>query len=631
MSALSIQVPFPVFQDRDGQPLDNGYVWLGTVNLNPQTNPVVAYYDAALTLVAAQPLRTLNGYISRAGSPAQVYVDGNNFSILVQDSKGTMVYNFPQGTGIEPVPNNASGIVYDPAGTGAVATTVQTKLRESVSVKDFGAVGDGVTDDTAAIQAAINYCKTQNTGVQDTNNGGQATLFFPQGMFKVTSTLNCNVANGLWLQGDGIRTTTIVFVASADDLFSYSQYIDCKVSDMTLTTGTVSVVGGLPTVAVPVTRNNIAFRFNGNGGGTNFEFNNVAFWSFDKALNSTDNIVNVDNHVYNHCRFYNNNIVWNNTNPQAVVWAFNECKIFSTQQYVFKNAGGDLRVYGGDFINKGTFYYAELLNMGLDAHFQDVRFENYQNIDPTSTPKYIEIVSGTHYNIVFDHCTARGGGTLTGKTSGYLSGLFNVLVRDCAGFSGNWEIQASSSLSGIMSTLIFNGCDDSIVINQTLYPAQGNKPINLVFEKKKVITAFINRRFSGVVGSLQTAALAGGVQSDFMRFEGAINASTGTKSFPVFCLSPYQLAFAGADIVWTNNTTNTVVIDIYADSTKAVKLATVTTAAASGARQVISIAASSLLARHTITSVSDPMYLEFVAAGNAGTCAANINLNFVLA
>jgi polygalacturonase len=164
MSALSIQVPFPVFQDRDGQPLDNGYVWIGTANLNPQTNPVVAYFDAALTIVAAQPLRTLNGYISRAGTPAQVYVDGNNFSILVQDSKGSMVYSFPQGTGIEPVPNNASGIVYDPAGTGAVATNVQTKLRESVSVKDFGAVGDGVTNDTTAFQLASNYINAQDGG-----------------------------------------------------------------------------------------------------------------------------------------------------------------------------------------------------------------------------------------------------------------------------------------------------------------------------------------------------------------------------------------------------------------------------------------------------------------------------------
>jgi hypothetical protein len=45
-------------------------------------------------------------------------------------------------------------VEYTPAGTGAVATTVQAKLRESVSVLDFGAVADGVTNDEAAFNAA---------------------------------------------------------------------------------------------------------------------------------------------------------------------------------------------------------------------------------------------------------------------------------------------------------------------------------------------------------------------------------------------------------------------------------------------------------------------------------------------
>jgi hypothetical protein len=191
MSALSIQVPFPVFQDRDGQPLENGYVWIGVANLNPQTNPVVAYYDAALTIPAPQPLRTLNGYVSRAGSPAQVYVDGVSFSILVQDSKGSMVYNFPDGTGISP---NAAGIVYDPAGTGAVATTAQTKLRESVSVKDFGAVGDGVTDDTAA----INNCLAANSGNK---------IHIPSGTYNYTG--GGVLLGGAILSGDGRSNTTI--------------------------------------------------------------------------------------------------------------------------------------------------------------------------------------------------------------------------------------------------------------------------------------------------------------------------------------------------------------------------------------------------------------------------------------
>ena len=48
----------------------------------------------------------------------------------------------------------ASLVGYQPAGTGAVATTVQSKLRESVSVLDFGADPTGATDSTAQIGAA---------------------------------------------------------------------------------------------------------------------------------------------------------------------------------------------------------------------------------------------------------------------------------------------------------------------------------------------------------------------------------------------------------------------------------------------------------------------------------------------
>ena len=175
MSALSVQVPFPVFQDRDGQPLENGYVWIGTANLYPITNPVPVFFDAALTIPAAQPLRTINGYISNAGTPAQVYVDGVNFSILVQDSKGSMVYSFADGTGISP---DACGVTYNPPFTGAVPYPVCEVLEQSVSVKDFGAVGDGVANDTAAIQTALNYLR---------DNGG--TLIFPFGTYAVNAQL----------------------------------------------------------------------------------------------------------------------------------------------------------------------------------------------------------------------------------------------------------------------------------------------------------------------------------------------------------------------------------------------------------------------------------------------------------
>lgn len=75
------------------------------------------------------------------------------------------------GTGIT---SNAVTVEYDPAGTGAVTTNVQAKLRQTVSVQDFGATGDGITDDTVAIQAAINASSQVN---------------FPSGTYLITSAL----------------------------------------------------------------------------------------------------------------------------------------------------------------------------------------------------------------------------------------------------------------------------------------------------------------------------------------------------------------------------------------------------------------------------------------------------------
>ena len=52
------------------------------------------------------------------------------------------------------------------SGTGAVTRTVQAKERDVVSVKDFGVVGDGTTDDTTALTAAITYQQTSGCVLQ---------------------------------------------------------------------------------------------------------------------------------------------------------------------------------------------------------------------------------------------------------------------------------------------------------------------------------------------------------------------------------------------------------------------------------------------------------------------------------
>jgi hypothetical protein len=122
---------------------------------------------------------------------------------------GTKISELPAATlpltGAELVPvvqggatkqTTLSSSPYVPAGTGAVTRTVQSKLSDTVSVKDFGAVGDGVTDDTAAIQAAINK---QNV------SGGR--VFFPAGTYKMNS--HVTVSGGIFnIYGEG-RTSVL--------------------------------------------------------------------------------------------------------------------------------------------------------------------------------------------------------------------------------------------------------------------------------------------------------------------------------------------------------------------------------------------------------------------------------------
>jgi len=154
MSALSIQPTFPIFTETDGLPLENGYIWIGAANLDPQGNPINVYWDIALTQPAGQPIRTINGYPSNNGTPARLYVN-SNYSIRVQNSKGSLVYSAPAATERYGNIINAESVVYDPPFTGAVQTNVEAKLAQTVSVIDFGAVGDGVADDTTAFQDAI--------------------------------------------------------------------------------------------------------------------------------------------------------------------------------------------------------------------------------------------------------------------------------------------------------------------------------------------------------------------------------------------------------------------------------------------------------------------------------------------
>jgi hypothetical protein len=194
MPLTQLAPPYPIFTDKNGDPLDAGYLYFGTANLNPETNPIQVYYDSALTQPAAQPIRTINGYPSRNGSPALIYANAQ-FSVTVRDKNNALVIYSPVGYGITPGTSATSTdqITYNEGSTGAVTRVLTARLQDYVSVKDFGAVGDGVADDTVAIQAAI--------------NSGSNKVIIPEGRYRTTASII--IPSDVAVEGAGAGTTVI--------------------------------------------------------------------------------------------------------------------------------------------------------------------------------------------------------------------------------------------------------------------------------------------------------------------------------------------------------------------------------------------------------------------------------------
>lgn len=182
----------------DGLPLNNGYVYFGGANQNPETNPVTVYWDAAGTIVAPQPLRTVGGYIVRNGTPANVFATGD-FSSTVRDSKGQLVYTVPTSTDIQLAlavigAGTAASITVADAGGYYATANVEDVLQEvgaslaSVSagvlptgtVLDFaGGVGDGAV---IAPPAGFVYASGKTIGnaasnATERNNADTAALY----------------------------------------------------------------------------------------------------------------------------------------------------------------------------------------------------------------------------------------------------------------------------------------------------------------------------------------------------------------------------------------------------------------------------------------------------------------------
>lgn len=167
-------------------------------------------------------LKITHNYSTAAGTPpasgdidvGEIAINAADAELYVKDDAGNIrkFQNTTTGT--------ANGVQFTQAGTGAVQRTVESKLQDVVSVKDFGAVGDGVADDTAAIQAAIDAVATRGSLVANKSGIG-GLVFIPAGTYKISAPLQIKT-HGIVIGGEGPSSSALLLADETVDLLVFS-------------------------------------------------------------------------------------------------------------------------------------------------------------------------------------------------------------------------------------------------------------------------------------------------------------------------------------------------------------------------------------------------------------------------
>jgi len=166
-----------------------------TTTEEAQTRALIEQNAALLSLAASEPtiISKLAATKASLSDLPPATVKNNTDLLLIR--QGTE----DKSITAELAGGDAAYVSYTPDGVGAVETTVQGKLRESVSVKDFGAFGDGATNDREAIQAALDTGKS---------------VYIPSGSYKYDTSISFTSDNQR-IYGNGNDSVLIQGAASA--------------------------------------------------------------------------------------------------------------------------------------------------------------------------------------------------------------------------------------------------------------------------------------------------------------------------------------------------------------------------------------------------------------------------------
>lgn len=290
-----------------------------------------------------------------------------------------------------------------------VTQSLQSWLDQFATVTDFGATGDGVTDDTAAINRALYqlFCREVNPQIR-------RSLFFPAGVYRVTGSIN--IPPYATLYGEGLDNSIIALDLGINNYAA-------RTADSLQQTG-VNIGSGGTTPPSFITISNMKFK-NNNDTGTPFlvqdafncRFQNV---SFEGPLTTTDLVSAAadsmgvefassvtyvcDQIMFDGCRFSGTTYgTQTNQNIRAVTFTNGQFDTLYQGVLLQGTQATGVRITGNQFDNiyaEGIFF-DELLDPGLNASGHNIFYDVGNHFLGAGNPftPVIEIASSNNISI----------------------------------------------------------------------------------------------------------------------------------------------------------------------------------------------------------------------------------------
>ncbi|MGH2622031.1 MAG: hypothetical protein ACRDE7_00005, partial [Sphingobacterium sp.] len=213
-------------------------------------------------------------------------------------------------------------------------------------------MGDGITDDTVAVQAAIDFATNSVDatipGGVGTGHGvwGKREVYFPKGRYKLGE-LIVNQSLGLSFAGESTFSTSLEYHSDSGTFMTFFGHLFTVIKDL--------IILHVPTGDF-TTWTNTCFRYFsvGFGGGSHFKCENIYVEGFN-VVKYLDSIGNNDNFFTTNCRFRDFNTYW--YNPEAktsVVHKWEKCGFTHGNVAVWDvTTGGTYRMSNIDCVHRG--------------------------------------------------------------------------------------------------------------------------------------------------------------------------------------------------------------------------------------------------------------------------------------